>query len=452
MNALKDDRLAGLAEHHNVAQFLSFTPGTPVLRHNVTNGVPGSAGAADVAALLRGLLSDVGSVNVRTFRDGESKSTPFCYGLRDVDEAESKVRDFARDGYYTIVNETVDVKDGGVSGVTVGGVTEFAPGSTPRAVEEEGDFVARLPNAAARAILRTVYGFEPGVEAKPGERIEFSLHPLRVGQRKTHTLVWEVQSVPDVDLSVVPSWPNEFSRHIGDKVYGLLVAHAFGLRVPRATVIGRNVAPFTFGTSTGTAEFWIRTSPATADPGHFTTAKGWLDPFRLLAKEDDDGGLIASVLSQESVPAVFSGGAMGGPGGEYHVEGVRGHGDEFMLGAEAQELPADLIQEVHAVLDEACAAFGSVQIEWVYDGAEVWVVQLHARPNAVSSPGVLSPGDADRWLPYDPSTGLDRLRELVQIAKRESAGVEVTKAVGVTSHVGDVLRQARVPARLAAGV
>lgn len=443
---LKDERLAQLANDFNVAQFLSFGPECG-LRHAVTRH-PVDSGS-DARGLIAEFVSRVGSVNIRTFTDVTSKSTPFIYGIQSADEAASRVVSLAADGYHTILNETVDVDDGGVSGVALGGVTEFAPGTTPRGVEQE-EFVARLPIWVAEKLLAAVYRFDVDLHSKASQRVEYSLHPLRVGVRNSHMLVWEVEEVSPVELSVQPFWPNAFSQFLGDKVYGLLVAHALGFRVPYSIVVGRNVAPFTFGTSTGTGEQWIRTSPRTADPGRYTTAKGWVDPWKLLAKEDPDGTLIPSLLCQESVNPYYSGASAVAPEEtELPIEGVAGHGDAFMLGTEApMQVPAGVADDVRGVLKELAGVLGSAEIEWVHDGTELWIVQLHVREHPRVSPGVLSPGDAQQWLSFDPRSGLDALRELVVVAAQKSAGIEVTRHVGVTSHVGDILRRARVPARL----
>ena len=58
-----------------------------------------------------------------------------------------------------IVNESVDVNDGGVSGVSQGGLCEFAPGKTPRCVEEEEE-VAALPVDLALSVFQRVYGLD----------------------------------------------------------------------------------------------------------------------------------------------------------------------------------------------------------------------------------------------------------------------------------------------------
>ena len=59
------------------------------------------------------------------------------------------------EGLFVIANETVDVSDGGVSGVIQGGVAEFAPDDTPRCVEKAG--TASLPMDWALALIETVY-------------------------------------------------------------------------------------------------------------------------------------------------------------------------------------------------------------------------------------------------------------------------------------------------------
>jgi hypothetical protein len=41
------------------------------------------------------------------------------------------------------------------------------------------------------------------------------------------------------------------------------------------------------------------------------------------------------------------------------------------------------------------------------------------------------------------------LRRVVEQAQKTGAGVELVREVGLTSHVGDILRSAGVPARIA---
>src|SRR5262249_6826164 len=145
----------------------------------------------------------------------QPKAHEFLYGLTNVDEVASHVRRLAACGLYTIVNETVDIADGGVSGVQLGDIIEFAPDDTPRCVEKPG--VASLPRLLALRLLRTVYGFAPDLEFPAGVRTEFSIHPARRGIRKSHTLVWELEQMSAIHLEPTFIWPNRFSRLIGDK-------------------------------------------------------------------------------------------------------------------------------------------------------------------------------------------------------------------------------------------
>ncbi len=114
------------------------------------------------------------------------------------------------EGLFVIANETVDVRDGGVSGVAQGGVLEFSPDDTPRCVEKEG--VASLPLHLGLAMLETVYGFRPDLGDVQGARLEFSVHPRPRGWRRTHTLLWEHEHVGTEAHAPGLTWPNNFSR------------------------------------------------------------------------------------------------------------------------------------------------------------------------------------------------------------------------------------------------
>jgi hypothetical protein len=135
MVPLKDELLSRLAAQANVAQFVSFGPGGDLpQRHSCLRGhAPGHrfASAGDAVGALLSLAAG-GSVNVRSFRAGAPKGGPFSYGLTRRDDVLAVLRARAAAGLHTIANETVDIHDGGVSGVAQGGVVEFAPGDTPR--------------------------------------------------------------------------------------------------------------------------------------------------------------------------------------------------------------------------------------------------------------------------------------------------------------------------------
>lgn len=199
----------------------------------------------------------------------------------------------------------------------------------------------------------------------------------------------------------------------------------------------------------------MRTCPNEQAPGRFTTTSHWVDPFELLGKEDPDGTFLASVLAQAGVDARYAGASMpnASRGEPDHVEGVRGQGDAFMLGESRPELlPPEVVRDVQQVSARLKKLLGPVRLEWVHDGAHAWIVQLHVSSQFFAGEGVLSPGDAALWLDFEASSGLDELRQLIATAEVREAGIRVHGDVGLTSHVGDLLRRAHVPGRLVSAV
>jgi hypothetical protein len=212
-------------------------------------------------------------------------------------------------------------------------------------------------------------------------------------------------------------------------------------------VIPRRVAPFRFGRATGSLETWIRTCPQDPQPGRFTTAKGWRDPFRLLAEEDERGE-IASVLAQAAIPAQWSGAAIVGADGGLIIEGRPGEGDAFMLGiALPDALPGSVVGDVTAVHESLSAGLGPVRIEWVHDGEIVWIVQLHVGATQTSATALVE-GDACHWFAFEADRGLAELRSFLADLP-DDAGLLLEGKVGLTSHVADVVRKWGRPARMA---
>jgi len=443
----KDEILNALAPRANVAQFVSFDPGLQQrfawVRGHEPNAVFASVEAA-VAALLE--ASPEGSVNIRSFEPHNPKSREFIYGQTEPARIVAELRRLAGKGLHTILNETVDVADGGVSGVFFGDVVEFAPKDTPRAVEKPG--TAALPRAMAMKLFQTVYGFRPDVPDNPDLRVEFSLHPLRRGFHHQQTIIWEIESAGHPPEAPEILWPNRFSRFLGDKAYGLLIAWLSGLRVPRTTAIPRNLAPFSFGEPTGLAETWIRTCPTVQLPGLFTTQRGWLDPYRLMAEEDPQGDKIGALLAQQGVDAQFAGALIAQADGQPLIEGVSGSGDAFMVGMRGPEtLPELVAADLKAVYRKAVEMLGPVRFEWAHDGERAWVVQLH-RGATEASAGVIFPGEPSRFRRFLVTDGIEKLRAMAAEAKRAGEGVILVGRVGVTSHFGDILRKARIPSRV----
>ncbi|MBN9217653.1 MAG: hypothetical protein J0I79_06850 [Mesorhizobium sp.] len=445
----KDRSLDRLAETGNVAQFVSFSPEDGRGRQEfsrVAGHTPNDPFLSERMALETLLrLSPDGSINLRSFSPSDPRSREFVYGIKNLEEAVSALHRLLESGLFVIANETVDVRDGGVSGVAQGGVIEFAPDDTPRCVEKDG--VASLPIAWGMSILETVYGFRPDLGSTDGVRLEFSVHPKPRGWRQTHTLLWEHEAIGLENHRPGLTWPNNFSRHIGDKAFGLLMSHTIGLPTPRTTVIPRRVSPFTFGSPTNSKEIWTRTCPHEPEPGLYTTVKGWTDPFSLLAQEDPSGGAISSVLCQAAVPAKFSGAAIVARDATLVIEGREGEGDLLMLGVSPPELlPAPIMADVRAAHHRLSSALGPVRFEWVHDGEKVWIVQLHLGATH-STPKILVPGEPDDWVRFDVADGLEKLRLRLRTLP-ETTGLKLVGNVGLTSHIADVVRKAGRPARI----
>ncbi|AUW47195.1 hypothetical protein [Rhizobium leguminosarum] len=446
----KDEILNSLASTANVAQFVSFRPDSHssliqsfcrILGHDENHRFTSVREA--VTALLEGSSDKM--VNVRSYEPNSPRSREFVYGLQHVEEVLGVLQRLAADNLHLIVNETIDINDGGVSGVVQGQLIEFAPDDTPRCVEKPG--AASLPFALGAKLLETVYRFPPDLNFPANTRVEFSIHPKPRGYHGRHTIIWELERDAPSFLPAAITWPNRFSRHLGDKAFGLLVAESLGVPVPKTTVIGRRTAPFTFGRETGSSEVWTRTAPTEPQPGLYTTVKGWLDPFTLLTNEDSSGQEIRSVLCQSAVRARFSGAAVTGPRDQVIIEGRRGEGDQFMLGLQFPEsLPPFVLENVRATYAVLASRLGPVRFEWVHDGDVVWIVQLHCGATGTMA-DVIVPGLADNWIEFETSTGLEALRTLLASLPAHH-GIVVVGRVGLTSHVADLLRKAKVPAKL----
>lgn len=449
MALYKDLALDNLAELGNVAQFVAFRPSAGGLVQSTARlaDMPPNNDFPDIPTAIESLLaaSSERRINIRSYLPDDPRSREFVYGIASVRDALDELARLSAEGLHLIVNETIDIADGGVSGVAHGVVIEFAPDDTPRAVEKPD--IASLPRELGLAVLRTVYGFVPDLPRDEAARVEFSIHPGPRGWRRTRTLLWEIEASPASRTAPVPHWPNRFSRHIGDKAFGLIVADQLGMPVPSSTAIARRVAPFSFGQATGALDNWLRTCPREPQPGRFTTLHGWSDPFALLAREDHDEE-IASVLVQAGVPAFWSGAAIVGSDGELIVEGRRGSGDLFMLGTALPEtLPHTVVEAVTERHRCLSAHLGPVRIEWVHDGERIWIVQLHV--GATGTRGtILVDGEASGWQVFDVAEGLPALRAFLEHVP-EGAGVLLKGQVGVTSHIADTIRKWGRPARMA---
>ena len=447
----KDEILNDLAQKGNVAQFISYDASMNQRFLNINGVEPNTHHEMQEAIALLITRSSENSVNVRSFDPAQPKGCPFKYGCTSVQEVVEQIRFNASEGRFSIINEKIDINDGGVSGVMMGNIIEVTPGDTPKGVDKPG--VCRFTKRMGLHVLKTIYGFVPDLDYPETTRVEFSIHPIRRGIKMSNTIIWELEEFDTVfDNKQMVQWPNNFSKLIGDKAFGLIIADYLNITVPRTTVISRKVAPFTFGTPTGIVENWLRTAPAVRTPGKFTTTKGWVDLFQVMQNEDPNFDLIASVLSQDGVDHLYSGSLITGADNRPIIEGVAGRGDGFMVGnAKPVDLPENLIGGLNELFDYMYSVLGAVEMEWVFDGTVLWIVQLH-NSEATSSHGlIIVDGDAENWIDFEVSRGLPALTELIESVSLEAThtvGINLVGNVGLTSHYGDILRKAKVPSKI----
>ena len=231
-----------------------------------------------------------------------------------------------------------------------------------------------------------------------------------------------------------------------------MIADYLGFNVPYTTVIARSVAPFSFGKKTGLNEKWIRTAPVIKEPGKYYTSDKWTDPFSLMQSEEKKGEKavnIASILSQQAVESLYSGGAIISENRINDVvEGINGKGDGFMLGTDHEtKLPSIVLEKLKDIMEKIRyyhRLLGSVSIEWVYDGKEIWILQL----NQIKIKGhgkVIVYGEPIRYEKFFVVDGLEKLRTKVQDIKNQNIGIELIGDVGICSHFGDILRHFNIP-------
>ncbi|RWQ45848.1 MAG: hypothetical protein EOS82_23525, partial [Mesorhizobium sp.] len=113
----KDATLDKLAEHFNVAQFVSFAPSAagPVQQYCRLAGCEPNYRFNTVGEAIEALFarSAEGTVNVRSFSEAASQSREFLYALASKGQVMEALNRLSAEGSFTIVNETVDVSDGG---------------------------------------------------------------------------------------------------------------------------------------------------------------------------------------------------------------------------------------------------------------------------------------------------------------------------------------------------
>ena len=225
-----------------------------------------------------------------------------------------------------------------------------------------------------------------------------------------------------------------------------------GFDVPHTTVISRNIPPFSFGKETILNEKWIRTAPIVKEPGKYYTADKWTDPFILMQNEElkgDNKTNIAAILSQSAVESIYSGGAIIAKNkSDDIIEGVKGKGDDFMLGLHQKTaLPNTLLEKLEILsnnIRKYYSILGDVSVEWVFDGNKIWIVQLNQLEN-IGSNSVIVFGKPTTYKKFFIEDGLEKLRDKIKEIKDKNIGVELIGDVGLCSHFGDLLRQSNIP-------
>jgi len=451
----KDVVLDHLARTANVAQFVSFATGDLAQRFGRIRGFAPNAAFASIADAVSFLLasSGEGMVNIRSYLPDRPQGNPFIRNLDKVDQVLAHLGKLAAEGLYTIVNETVDEHDGGVSGVSYRGLLEFAPDATPRCVDDPSVVKAVMPFELGMTLLRSVYGVEPDLRGREGARVEFSVHPAPRGWMNGHSIIWQSEQKPLPEVLLQPSWPNAFSRMIGDKAYGLALAAAAGLLVPRTIVYTRRLYPFGFGASTGSGDLWTRTCPEVKVPGFYSSVSRWHDPYevladwRVLAPPDElatkgtPPAPLASIIVQEGVAPLFSGRARSR---DATLRGSSGAGDRFMLGEGEDPIPEAVSEPVRELGREAEQWFGPVTYEWVFDGKLAWLVQVspdHHPIGAARRVGV-------RWREFIVRGGpqsIEQFRRLALEVRGTDTGILVVGNVSPLSHYGEIADEHEVP-------
>lgn len=461
IEVLKDEVVHNLTQKGvNVASFVSFAPDGKQ-RFCCIRGVPPDyifSGPKEAVEKMYA-SGNIKNVNVRTFLPEKPDGNPFFlgknHGFGNPTTAAECISHHLQEGYYVIVNENINPSDGGFSGVAMGDAVEFAACDIPRCVEKEEKVpCAALSRDFTRRLVREVYRFNLVFPFPSTWRIEFSVHPGPVGYFGEQIIIWQAEEMLDTELKSIsfPVWPNRYSTIMGDKAFGLLMADLHDFPVPRTKVWGRVIPPFEFGTEVHSGEGnWIRTCPREQEPGLFTTARGYLDPFKLMQSEDPEAEKIAAIIVQQGIKPGFSGAAITSADGTALIEGKAGRGDCFMTGEKSpvEELPRSVYSSILSLWQELTRTFGSVRFEWVFDNQrkQPWIIQLHGGKSE-SLGDIIYPGEAIVWYDFKVPGNLEELRVMSKKAKTERAGIRLVGNVGITSHPADILRRDKVPSRL----
>lgn len=127
---LKDDKLSFMHDHMgcNIARYISISPDMSIRYINIDKDY---VYKGDLKECILDLIkvSNSKSVNIRSFSIESMKGHSLVYGKQanEIDEILNIIQKNCNENKYSIINETIDVNDGGVSGVILGNIIEFAP-------------------------------------------------------------------------------------------------------------------------------------------------------------------------------------------------------------------------------------------------------------------------------------------------------------------------------------
>ena len=299
---LKDKVLADIVKKRsgNIARFVSFAPDGKVGQSFIAQGHPSKPkNEAEAAEQL--MLAGATSVNIRSFFKDKPDGNPFEIGLSDPRKVREIAAGFREQGMHVIINENLSLGNGSISGVlSPGNLAEFSANDSPRCVEKPG--TCSMSKEMLRKFIETVYGRPFEVPFPRHYRVEFSQYPSPVGYLNDYTIIWQAEKTKNrkYQQSAIPVWPNKVSQRLGDKAFGLVMAHIAGERVPYVTINSRYFPLIKFGRHTNSPfPLIIRTAPVVPLPGKWITTPEPFDEFAYIPEIDPEHKNLGSMIYQE---------------------------------------------------------------------------------------------------------------------------------------------------------
>jgi hypothetical protein len=153
---------------------------------------------------------------------------------------------------------------------------------------------------------------------------------------------------------------------------------------------------------------------------------------------------LASIIIQEAVLAEYSGRALFRSIDDIEIQGVAGEGGAFMLGEKKNEnLPQKLIKAVRETYEHTHHVVGPSGIEWVFDGNNVWVVQLNITDSSIQQ-AILDKNI--EWVEFHFAKGkLEEFRQKVMEFRGSDKGIIIIGDVSPLSHLGEIAENQGVP-------